>query len=497
MAFDLGQLLKDVPKLDTNREQIEYIRLDLIDEDPNNFYQLSGIDELAANIELCGLQQPIRVRPIPESDRYVIVSGHRRRKAVEMLAQDDPERWAEVPCIIEQDAASPALQQLRLIYANANTRTMTSAEISEQVVQVEKLLYELKEEGYEFPGRMRDHVAQAVGQSKSKLARLKMIRDNLTAEWQPSWKDGTLSESPAYELSKLPKTYQTILFEENRRTGAKINCLYADDVKKFGERAATIEKMTCGVFAGGCGHYKGKIRKAAVADRWDVFHCDNKCCKDCPELIRCKAACPRLQETVKKLRADAKEAARQEKAAQEEKDAPTVAKISALWQRFGLAREMSCKDIDACKKALGIYYFPYDEEKTMRLECGEAKISPDTKLPFGYSCYLPEISRLIALADMLDCSLDYLLCRTDVKEVVPASPAVPESGTGWNAGKPEAYGTYAAYVQFDGSSTKVLRELLWTGDEWLYRGVKLPECDKVCRWIERPDFLQGDAEDGK
>ena len=175
MAVNLGELLKDVPKFDTGREQIEYIRLDLIDEDPNNFYQLSGIDELAANIELCGLQQPIRVRPIPESDRYMIVSGHRRRKAVEMLAQDDPERWAEVPCIIEQDAASPALQQLRLIYANANTRKMTPAEVSAQAEQVEKLLYQLKEEGYEFPGRMRDHVAEAVGASKSKLARLKEI----------------------------------------------------------------------------------------------------------------------------------------------------------------------------------------------------------------------------------------------------------------------------------------------------------------------------------
>ena len=53
MAFDLGELLKDVPKLDTKREQIEYIRLDRLEEDPNNFYQLSGIDELAATAHPC------------------------------------------------------------------------------------------------------------------------------------------------------------------------------------------------------------------------------------------------------------------------------------------------------------------------------------------------------------------------------------------------------------------------------------------------------------
>ena len=65
MAFNLGDALKAVSYPDAGREQIEYIRLELIDEDPNNFYLLSDIDQLAANIELCGLQQPIRVRPIP------------------------------------------------------------------------------------------------------------------------------------------------------------------------------------------------------------------------------------------------------------------------------------------------------------------------------------------------------------------------------------------------------------------------------------------------
>lgn len=559
MSFDLGELLKDVPKLDTGREQIEYIRLDLIEEDPNNFYQLSDIDKLAANIELCGLQQPIRLRAIPESDRYRIVSGHRRRKAVEMLAQENPERWSEVPCIIEADEASPALQQLRLIYANANTRAMTSAEISEQAEQVEKLLYQLKEEGYAFPGRMRDHVAQAVGQSKSKLARLKMIRDNLAAAWKPSWKNGTLSENTAYELSKAPKAYQSLLFEEKSRTGANLKWLCADDVKNFIKRATAIGKMTCKEFGGDCSNYECKMRKAAVADRYGWFHCDNKCCKDCPELVRCKSACPKLRDTVLKLKADAKEAARQEKAAKEKKDVPAVAKISALWQRFGLLREMAYKDIDAVKKALGLYYFPYDDEKTMKLECGEAKISPETKLPFGYSCYLSEITRLIALADMFGCSLDYMLCRTDVKEVgagcgtgetpignspcvwYPASveppvgvkltlldyhdstdegvyrgsglwsgridaeepirawsliptdkdlenapAAAPTADALWRSGDPEACGTYVAYVQLPGSK-KMLRELVWTGGEWLLFGNKIDDGATVLCWAERPE----------
>ena len=84
MAFNLADILKDVSNPGTGREQIEYIPLNQIDEDPDNFYQLSGIAELADNIALCGLQQPIRVRQ-KEGGRYVIVSGHRRRAALEML----------------------------------------------------------------------------------------------------------------------------------------------------------------------------------------------------------------------------------------------------------------------------------------------------------------------------------------------------------------------------------------------------------------------------
>lgn len=433
MAFNLGDALKDVSKLDTGREQIEYIHLDLIDSDPNNFYQLSGIDELAANIELCGLQQPIRVRPVDGTDRYMIVSGHRRRAAIELLAKDYPDKWSEAPCIVERDAVSPTLQQLRLIFANSNTRKMTDSEKAEQATQVKKLLYKLKEEeGFEFPGRMRDHVAEIVQISKSKLARLEMIDKKLAAAWQPTWKDGTLSENTAYELSKMPKAYQALLFEEKSRSKANLKFLYADDVKKYAERAAAITKQTCNIFGGDCSNYENKLRKAAVADRYYGCSCASKCCRDCDELLRCKRACPKLADTVKKLKADNKATSKAAEEAKARQDAPKVEKISSLWQRFGLARELAYKDFPDCRKAMNVCGMPYDTAKMMQLECGEAKITADTMLPFGYASYLSEITKLTALADLFDCSLDWLLCRTDVKEMAHAGGAVSESGTIWH-----------------------------------------------------------------
>lgn len=91
--FDLAAALGAVSELDTGvdngREQIEYIDIDLLDDDPNNFYEMSGLDTLTANIELIGLQQPIRVRQNPDDpQRFVIVSGHRSRAAIRKLVDD-------------------------------------------------------------------------------------------------------------------------------------------------------------------------------------------------------------------------------------------------------------------------------------------------------------------------------------------------------------------------------------------------------------------------
>ena len=97
--FELGNYLKGiVSESDTGEERIEYIDIDLIDGDQNNFYALSDVEALAANIETVGLQQPLRVRT-SEADptRVVILSGHRRRAALERLVQDGNGKFRRVP----------------------------------------------------------------------------------------------------------------------------------------------------------------------------------------------------------------------------------------------------------------------------------------------------------------------------------------------------------------------------------------------------------------
>ena len=67
-SFDLSALIDSVPDLGTTRQQIVYLPIEKIDPDPDNFYSIDGLEELAGSIEMLGLQQPIVVRT--NGERY-------------------------------------------------------------------------------------------------------------------------------------------------------------------------------------------------------------------------------------------------------------------------------------------------------------------------------------------------------------------------------------------------------------------------------------------
>ena len=433
--FSLAELIAEgkVPELGTKpQRQIEYIDFNLIDSDPNNFYELSDLPQLASNIELFGLQQPLLVRTNPDDpSRVIIVSGHRRRAAMELLIEKEGrEDLRSVPCIREEQTGSAAFNELMLIYANSDTRKMTSAEINKETQRVEQLLYQLKEEGYEFPGRMRDHVAEACKVSKSKLARLKVIRDDLADAWKSSYEKNDLGESVAYELAKLPQEYQQRIHEVWRSHDKPVRHLYGSQVETFGKRLAEIDALECKKCGSACTNRVLKQEKAILLESWSRFPC-GKCCSKCDSLAKCKLACPRLADKVKKLKEDIKLQKQQEKLAQAERDRPEIEAIMALWDRFGKARAVAGKSVQACYNAAGVKYSIPSEDEVMALECLEAKYTPQTKLPYGYNCYLSDIHRLTKVADLLGCSLDYLLCRTDDPNGLNSASDAERTGIAW------------------------------------------------------------------
>lgn len=468
MAFDLAAVLRDVPKSDTGRDQITYLPLADLEADPDNFYSVSNVDNLADAIATVGLQQPLRVRRHPDNNgKYMIVSGHRRRAAIAKLVEEGRKDLDPVPCIIEQAGGSSALDELRLIYGNSATRDLTAPEISRQAVRVQELLYKLKEEGYEFPGRMRDHVAEACNISRSKLARLKVIREQLLPALLPLWEQGELNEDVAYKLAQCPQDLQQTLAEVRGNEFRHMYGWWAENLRKAVETLDEIKTCPATDEGSDCTNRERMVRRMCKAQPYTDL-CSAKCCLKCSSMDTCKAACARCADLKAKHKAEAKAKAAEDQAALAAREQPVKDYHDAVLQRVtDLMRYkgVSEEDLDRASEAPGQY------DRSAR--------NPDY-IPVGYWLYTEHIMRLIRAADFLGVTLDYLLTGK-----APADR--------WHTEPPTKPCEVLAYVSIAGAG-KLSCTLRWDGEQWLNASEPIDKGVKVTAWITPPGSA---AESGK
>ena len=518
--FDLGDFaktLRNVPDSGTSGpERIEYIPLSDLHEDERNFYALTGIDELAANIQLCGLMDPLRVRRT--EDGYTIVSGHRRFAALRLLAAED-EKFSSAACIIEAGDTPTALQELRLIYANSDTRKMSSSDIGKQAERVEALLYELKEQGMEFPGRMRDHVAEACRISKSKLSRLKVIRERLAPDIRKDYWDGSkkgqLSESTAYELAQLPADVQRMAVDAYRKRcyGSADNGLKYMPSKiasNVVELLKAFNKKRCARCGGGDCTNKDRSLSHALgiwaSSTYSHVPCGTVCCAECNIFSSCRDVCPDLKDAQKALKSENREKTRLAKETEAERQRPAVEEIKAIWSRFGSLRAQAGLSPDDYKKRIDCPYMGLLSTKFDSLEAGTAKVTPETELPFGYRVYLRDIHRWQAAAKSLDCSVDYLMMLTNeprtADEVAKGLPEPWQLTLGcWMPGGTNPAHPCDCIVILDldspGSPGKTVRQQAYWKRGTFWFGKKSPNAIDlpILAWLEIPEWDGGESND--
>jgi ParB family chromosome partitioning protein len=498
--FNLGELIAqgrvskldtgaDVSNLDTERDvsnldtrQIESIDIDQIDDDPANFYALTDLDALAENIELLGLQQPLLVRPNPEApDRVIIISGHRRRAAIRKLVEDGREDLRKIPCIRETGEGSAALQELRLIYANSDTRKLSDAEISKQAERVEALLYQLREEGYRFPGRMRDHVAEACKVSAPKLARLKVIRENL-CYFQEDFERGALPEQTAYALARLPGDFQRRIY------GA------ANPMKHLtGNTMETIQRMyaqgarwepTCQCPDGKpCTHGDAALRH----DLEDPFDpCGGKhCCLECYQATRDWSPCELMCAKAKAAR----------KSRQAEKDAEEKTRLHSVERKSQKATQANARRLLPAIEASGL-----EDDAVIKWERYRETTCPaeirrfangnfDSATSWTDERLAPDKLEYAAeTARQLDCSTDFLLGLIDTPRPVVASAdhdQTPQFTDGSQT--PPRSGPY--YCRIDYGNTILRQVAWWDGGEQVWRARQTgPEVRENCLgWYPLPE----------
>lgn len=478
MAFDLSALLRE-SAAEMQQETLRSISLDLIDEDERNFYSMDtqGIEALAENIELCGLMDPIRVRE--NGGRYTVVSGHRRRAACMKLRDEGNEKFKSVPCIVEA-AGSEAMQELRLIYANRNTRTLTSADIARQAERVTELLYKLKEEGMEFPGRMVEHVAQACNVSTSKLKRLNAIKNNLSAEFYACFQAGTLNETAAYALSRLPREIQEgiarkpkVMNLAQKQNG--ISSLRVEDCIKNAEKLNSFKH--CLKDHETCQH--SLERYAASIANNSYWSCSGNCCCTCGHLDSCPYPCKHGKAQLAAQKAEEK--AKRE-ALQKEFDEQKAFKLGVRRIRHFA---QVCRLAELCDRA-GI---PDDEiisvQSWGKTTAGAVRTLAAEGLPGDYNSYSDDyfvldlnLSDLEKLAENLKCT---------VGELAGEEISVSIAGTGWRTGAPIVTGSI--YGKFDCAGTVIKSPAFYdkvSKDAYFKRGGQKIDA-KLIAWVPLPE----------
>lgn len=492
--FDLGELTRalagDVPDPGTEgRDQIEYIDIGLIDSDPGNFYELRDIPDLAGDIETVGLQQPLLVRP-GEDGHVVLISGHRRRAALKLLVDEGKERFRQVPCI-RKTGGNALVYEMQLIFANAHTRVLTNAEIGRQAARLEEIFYQLKEQGYEFPGRMIDHVAEACNIKRAKLGRLKKIEAHLAPCYKPLWDAGDLPEDTADALAGLPQGVQ----ERIKRVCPK-KTPTANAIRAMGER---LESAQYGYFmpdfrcpdGGTCAHQDKFFRHDLTCSSWE--RCDGaKCCVECSKGgahspdggmygAACTEMCAKARAVYEAAKADKKDSKAREAAKARSK---TVQKAMADAARIVRAADAAGLDDDT--KLESAYSSLTKVGVLRKVSLGDI---PEDMSNYGLSEIIPYRTKdLTSMAQTLHCSTDYLLGLTD-----QLRPAAAEPGqmvlAAWMPGgltPPEECEVVADVDPGDGGKP-VRCFLRWLSGAWMFKNLNKKIDMTVLRWLRLPD----------
>ena len=224
----LNSVAQKTEKLEENA-QIIYIDIEEIETNPQNFYGLRNIEELAGLIAVSHLIEPLTVSKTADG-KYKIISGHRRREAVQKLLEEGIYTERKLPCIvkareklsIEQENGEiiefdeDAVEMLNLIASNRGQREeRTVDEKLQEIKYLEsfaKAIYNQKNNRRR--GRFLSFFAEEIlNISQTQLWRINSL-EKLTENVRQAIDDKKVSETAAVEMSKMTEEKQEECLEK-------------------------------------------------------------------------------------------------------------------------------------------------------------------------------------------------------------------------------------------------------------------------------------------
>ena len=189
-----------------------------------NFYDLADIEELAGNILMYGLKQNLEVVYEPnEQGEYRIVAGERRWLALKYLVGQGYKDFEVATCKLTTPQDEDE-EQVEIIIANAY-RNKSVKDIIEEEQRLKACLERMKADGKKIKGydlksgRLRDVISSMLKMSKTKIAQVESISNNLIPEFREELNKERLTFSAAYELSGMSPEKQQQALDRYKETG--------------------------------------------------------------------------------------------------------------------------------------------------------------------------------------------------------------------------------------------------------------------------------------
>lgn len=210
MATKKKQQPAENPK--TKKWEISYIPVAEIrpsEDNPRGDISDDSVKELAESIKVHGILQPVTIRLDEDlgPEPYVMVCGHRRHKACQILGLDT------IPAIIREDLDDVAAYDL-MIVENLQRKDLDPLD---EAIAYKSLIEPYPTTGYQ--GTTIKELAARFGKSE-KYIRGRLSLNDLIDDLKDCLKAGTLTLGAALRLATLPENMQQSFYEDNEPAAA-------------------------------------------------------------------------------------------------------------------------------------------------------------------------------------------------------------------------------------------------------------------------------------
>ena len=208
-----------------------------------NFYSIEDVEELAGDILMYGLKQNLELVYAPcEKGEYRIVAGERRWEALKYLVTKGYKEFEIATCKLTTPQDDDE-EQVEIIIANAY-RDKTVKDVIEEEQRLKTSLERMRAAGKQIKGydltsgRLRDVIASMLRMSKTKVAQIEAVNNNLIPEFREELNAERLTFSAAYELSGMTEEQQREALGKYEETGG----LSHKDIKGMKDASAGLQQ---------------------------------------------------------------------------------------------------------------------------------------------------------------------------------------------------------------------------------------------------------------